>query len=86
MTSVTWMRRAACRGLSIELFFGPDGERQAEREVREAKAKRICHRCPVTHDCLIYAQDIKASAGVWAGLNDDERKTARRRWLRKRSA
>jgi len=34
-----WQDAAACRGEDLLLFFGPDGERQPEREIRERKAK-----------------------------------------------
>ncbi|HLI41110.1 MAG TPA: WhiB family transcriptional regulator, partial [Streptosporangiaceae bacterium] len=37
-----WQDAAACRGEDLLLFFGPDGERQPEREIRERKAKEIC--------------------------------------------
>ena len=37
--SWAWQDAGLCRGKDIVLFFGPDGERQPEREVRERKAK-----------------------------------------------
>ena len=45
--SWAWQDAAACRGKDIVLFFGPDGERQPEREVRERRAKAVCASCPV---------------------------------------
>ena len=42
-----WQDAAACRGTDVVLFFGPDGERQPEREIRERKAKAMCASCPV---------------------------------------
>ena len=42
-----WQDAAACRGEDLLLFFGPDGERQPERDIRERKAKEICAACPV---------------------------------------
>jgi hypothetical protein len=33
------------------LFFGPDGERPAEREIRERKARVVCARCPLGGEC-----------------------------------
>ena len=42
-----WQDEAACRGEDVVLFFGPDGERQPERDIRERKAKAICASCPV---------------------------------------
>ena len=44
-----WQDEAACRGREVVLFFGPDGERQPERDVRERKAKAVpdytCPKC-----------------------------------------
>jgi len=45
-----WQDAAACRGKEVVLFFGPDGERQPEREIRERKAKAVCAACPVRAD------------------------------------
>lgn len=78
-----WQDAAACRGEDIELFFGPDGERQPEREVRERKAKAICSRCPVRGECLEYALSKPERYGVWGGLNEDERASERRRRSRR---
>ena len=36
-----WQDAAACRGEDLMLFFGPDGERQPERDIRERKAKQV---------------------------------------------
>ena len=36
-----WQDDAACRGKEVVLFFGPDGERQPERDIRERKAKVV---------------------------------------------
>ena len=48
--------RAACRDTGVMmLFFGPDRERLAEREIRERKAKVICALCPLRAECLEYA-------------------------------
>ena len=41
-----WQDEAACRGRDVVLFFGPDGERQPEREIRERKAKAVCASLP----------------------------------------
>ena len=50
-----WQDRAACKGADVVLFFGPDGERQPERDIRERKAKALCGACPVRMECLGYA-------------------------------
>lgn len=77
-----WMSYAACHGEDIELFFGPAGERERERTLRERVAKSICYQCPVRTDCLEYAL-ADPQKGVWGGLNHDERTKARRRRMRR---
>lgn len=81
-----WQDAAACRGEDIGLFFGPDGERQPEREIRERKAKSICARCPVQTECLEYALSRPEKYGVWGGLNEEERASERRRRMRRANA
>src|SRR5580693_6296174 len=77
-----WQDAAACRGEDLLLFFGPDGERQPEREIRERKAKGVCAACPVRLECLNYAVSRPEKYGTWGGLNEDERSAERRRRMR----
>jgi WhiB family transcriptional regulator, redox-sensing transcriptional regulator len=84
---MSWLERAACVGMDAEPFFGPDGERAQQREIREARAAAICARCPVQAQCLDYALDNSISYGIWGGLNRQERsRERRRRALRPRAA
>ncbi|GAA3440637.1 MULTISPECIES: WhiB family transcriptional regulator [Streptosporangiaceae] len=78
-----WQDDAACRGEDLVLFFGPDGERQPERDIRERKAKAICGQCPVRAECLDYALSRPEKYGTWGGLNEDERASERRRRMRR---
>lgn len=77
MTPWSWVSRAACRGSAID-FCGPEGERQADREARERRAKAVCAGRPVAAACLAYALESR-EAGVWGGTTDDERSVLRRR-------
>ena len=61
-----WQDEAACRGREVVLFFGPDGERQPEREIRERKAKAVCAGCPVRAECLTYAVSGRRSTAPGA--------------------
>src|SRR5579863_6117249 len=72
-----WQDAAECRGEDLLLFFGPDGERQPERDIRERKAKEICAACPVRLECLNYAVSRPEKYGTWGGLNEDERSAER---------
>ncbi|MGW4406563.1 WhiB family transcriptional regulator [Nonomuraea sp. NPDC004702] len=78
----SWQERARCRGEDLVLFFGPEGERQPERDVREWKAMLLCRSCPVRTACLNYALDLPEKYGVWGGLSEEERATQRRRRMR----
>src|SRR5262249_48418650 len=84
--SWAWQDAAACRGKDIVLFFGPDGERQPERENRERKAKAVCASCPVQAECLNYAVSRPEKYGTWGGLNEGERASERRRRMRRANA
>jgi len=63
------------------LFFGPDCERPAEREIRERKAKAICALCPLRAECLEYAVRHPVRYGIWGGRNTEELAAERRRLL-----
>ena len=84
--SWAWQDGAACRGKEIVLFFGPDGERQPERDIRERKAKLVCASCPVKMECLNYAVSRPEKYGTWGGLNEEERASERRRRMRRANA
>ena len=81
----SWQDDAVCRGEDPVLFFGEDGERQAERSIREEKAKAICAQCPVRAACLDGADARGEKFGVFGGLNPEER-TSRRRRMRRANA
>jgi WhiB family redox-sensing transcriptional regulator len=78
-----WQDEAACAGDDLLLFFGPDGERQPEREKREALAKEVCSWCPVRTICLDSAIEANDRYGIRGGLNEDERVSERRRRTRR---
>jgi WhiB family redox-sensing transcriptional regulator len=81
-----WQDRGACRDEAVSLFFGPDGERQPERDIREQKAKAICASCPVRAECLNYALSRPEKYGTWGGMNEEERAAERRRRMRRANA
>lgn len=81
-----WQQDAACSGEDLGLFFGPDGERTAAREIREEKAKAICAQCPVRTECADYAIAKPEKYGLFGGLNEDERASVRRSRMRRAQA
>ena len=69
-----WRDRAACRTVSPDLFFAPDGEeRPAAREMRERSARRVCASCPVTTLCLAWANTTGDMFSISGGLTPEER-------------
>jgi len=65
--------------MDLTLFFGPEGERQQQRERREHAAKAVCARCPVWVECLEYALTQPEHYGVWGGSGENARRLERRR-------
>jgi WhiB family redox-sensing transcriptional regulator len=78
-----WQDKGRCRGASLWLFFGGGrAEREPERDERELYVKRTyCWPCPVRARCLDHALEYR-EAGIWGGMNDDERSRERRRRAR----
>ncbi|MDJ0343537.1 WhiB family transcriptional regulator [Streptomyces sp. H10-C2] len=81
---MNWRHRAACRAEDPELFFPVGSSGPALLQIQQAKA--VCHRCPVTESCLRWALEVGQDAGVWGGLDEDERRAAKRRAARGRAA
>jgi len=67
-----WRIDAACRDLDTAIFF-PDTEEQV------VAAKAVCATCPVRDACLDFALITRQDDGVWGGMDENERKRARRR-------
>jgi WhiB family redox-sensing transcriptional regulator len=76
-----WLSNAACIGEDPELFFpigtSPPAADQAFR------AKAVCRSCPVRSPCLEWSLVTFQDAGVWGGLDEEERRQIRR--LRRRA-
>jgi len=76
----SWRQQAACLDAdNPDVFFPKHGYGNTEKLERAAKA--ICAQCIVQPECLDYAVRTNQPEGVWGGLNDDERRTYRKRWL-----
>ncbi|WP_370946173.1 WhiB family transcriptional regulator [Amycolatopsis sp. cg5] len=78
-----WQLKGSCRGADSSLFFHTDNERGSARERREARAKEICHGCPVLQQCRRHALTVQEPYGIWGGLGEIER---RQLFLRQRRA
>lgn len=74
-----WRELASCRDHTDNLFF-PVGETgTAVRAI--AMAKAVCRDCPVGLDCLNYAVSTGQRFGIWGGMDENERRHLRRRWV-----
>ncbi len=71
-----WVERARCVGEDPELFF-PVGTSGTAIEQTE-RAKAVCRGCDVIDTCLSWALDTYQDAGVWGGLDEEERREIRR--------
>ena len=84
MTAGTnWRDDAACLDADPDLFFPVGTTGPALKQIDNAK--RICQACPVRKQCLAWALDLDAtagvwggSAGIWGGTTQDERRAMRR--------
>lgn len=78
MEDMDWRLRGACRDEDPERFFPVSykGERALE-QVAEAKA--VCHRCPVSSECLNLAISEGLPEGIFGGCTPEERPKPKRR-------
>lgn len=78
-----WRADGMCLDADPELFFPVGRGGPAAAQAREAK--KVCDGCAVRETCLLWALETGQDAGVWGGLDEDERRALRRARLRPRS-
>lgn len=69
-----WRLRAACAGMATEnydVFYSASPG--AARKLHDDRAKAICAQCPVSVECLDYADEHGISSGIWGGMTGHER-------------
>lgn len=79
-----WRNDAACRDTDPALFFPVGSKGMAAHQV--IAAKKVCLSCPSARECLDFALDTCQDAGVWGGLDEEERRVIRRRRRAQRKA
>lgn len=72
----TWVGRARCHGEDPELFFPMGAPSLVQSQTERAKA--VCQRCQVQAECLAWSLMTAQDAGVWGGLDEEERREIRR--------
>lgn len=80
---MAWIAGARCIGEDPELFF-PVGTASGALEQAE-QAKSICLGCPVRTECLEWSLVTAQDAGVWGGMDEEERREIRRQRRRQAS-
>jgi WhiB family redox-sensing transcriptional regulator len=73
---MAWIEGARCIGEDPELFFPIGTAAPAVEQVERAKA--VCRQCAVRARCLEWSLVTCQDAGVWGGLDEDERREIRR--------
>lgn len=74
--------RAACKGMSVELFYIHESTRGRDPAITVRTAKAICATCPVISGCLRTAMTLESNYsryGIWGGLTARERQALARR-------
>lgn len=71
-----WLPDAACIGTDPELFF-PVGS-SAPAQEQTSLARSVCGGCRVRTECLEWSLATCQDAGVWGGLDEEERRVIRR--------
>ena len=70
-----WQRLGACRGMDSGGVLPPGRRAQpVAGSRRTARAKEVCHRCPVMDMCREFALQTREPFGVWGGLAEAERR------------
>jgi WhiB family transcriptional regulator, redox-sensing transcriptional regulator len=75
-----WKSEAACRGMPIDVFFQPTGD----RDWRPDEALAVCARCPVREQCLEMALRDNEIYGVLGGTTEKARYALRQQRAKKK--
>ena len=81
-----WRYRAKCRGMNTNHWYPPRDKSQYKDIADIAKA--VCYgkdglpECPVRKQCLLYAEDMEDTHGIWGGMSHRERNALKRKATR----
>jgi WhiB family redox-sensing transcriptional regulator len=79
---MNWRHQAPCLDEDPELFFPIGSTGPAITQIEDAK--KVCRRCDVREQCLVWALETGQDHGIWGGLTEDERRDLRSREIRNR--
>lgn len=80
--SPAWMRKALCGDADPDLFYPEPGE---DNTPKVQEAKRICARCPVRINCLLWAFQTEDRWAVLGGKTANQRIRIAHRVQRRRA-
>lgn len=73
MLSPTWMASANCRSSDPNLFYPTEAGKWSKFSMKAAF--KICGKCPVKTECLMWAFEIGDIHGILGGTTPEMRKT-----------
>jgi WhiB family transcriptional regulator, redox-sensing transcriptional regulator len=83
-----WRYKAKCRGMTTNLWF-PPRDKELYKTIAE-KSKAVCYgrdglpECPVRKECLLYADAMDDTHGIWGGMSHRERNALKRKAAKKK--
>ena len=78
-----WRAEAKCSGMDTELWY-PPRDKDKYKPIAEV-SKGVCFgrdgrpECRVRKECLLYAESMSDTYGIWGGLSHRERNALRRK-------
>ena len=78
-----WTDLAKCKGMDTEMWY-PPRDKDLYTPIAD-KAKAICNgtdgmpECPVRLKCMLYADSMDDTHGIWGGLSHRERNARKRK-------
>lgn len=72
-SELEWMLQANCKDMDTRLWFPELGAQYSEF------AMEVCDTCPVSTECMWYANEIHAEHGMFGGLTPNQRLAWRRK-------
>lgn len=79
----SWRADAKCNGLDTELWY-PPRDKELYKPIAD-QAKAVClgkdgrPPCPVKNECLLYADKMDDTYGIWGGMSHRERNALKRK-------
>lgn len=64
---------ANCRGIATDLFFEEE-EGLYDRQVERAQVRKVCFRCPIRQECLMWAYADRERWAMMGGVTGRERR------------